>query len=391
MRVLWISECPWVASGFGKVTYYMLKGLKNEGLDCIAVCFSTFAKIQYDGIPVYPYGNPLKELIEYLEKKHGEIDVVVYHGAPWITPLNQILPQNKTIKKKTIGYFVHEFINAPKNIKNTFKLVHLLAVPSKFIADVVEINRYVKIIHGVNPSVFYPRINKNNDTIIIGMVAKNHPRKLWDYYFRILAELRKKGYKVKGLPYVFDKGYYNIRQLITGIQEYYNTNIEFEYTTPYDVFYGVLENEEAEILSKMNIHVLLTRGEGFALPIAETLALGIPNITLDFPVMKEIYGNLIEYIEPIDIYISPSEGTIHYTPNIYHAIQKITAIIEHYEEYREKALKASEWVRKHLTWEKATKQMIRAIDEVMKYDNLIIQDEQEKTHIPINLKPKVIE
>jgi len=392
MRVLWISECPWIASGFGKVTYYMVRGLKKHGIDVICSCFSTFAKIEFDGVPVYPYGNPLSEFVSRLESKYGEIDVILYHGAPWISPLNMILPQNRAIKKRTIGYFVHEFIEAPQSIKDMFKLVHLLAVPAEFIARVVGVDRYVKVVHGVNPSVFYPREKNTYESVTIGMVAKNHPRKLWDEYFKALAYLARKGYRVRGLPYVFDMGYWNIRAIIEGVQSYYGTKIEFDYLPPYDTFYGVPEEEEAQIMNRMNIHVLLTRGEGFSLPIAETLALGIPNLTLDYPVMREIYGDWIEYVPPSDIYVAPQEGTVHYTPSFHHAVTKLEEMILNYAGYREKALRASEWVIRNYSWDVAVRQMLRALDEVMKYDNLIIDETAKTPELRLDLlKPRVIE
>jgi hypothetical protein len=181
MRVLWISECPWIASGFGKVTHYMTKLLRENGFDVVCSCFSTFAVMRYNEIQVYPFANPLHGFIDHIERREGEIDVVVFHGAPWIPPLADILPQVLNIKKRTIGYFVHEWLEAPSNLKAFFKYVHLLAFPSTYLSVPLNAKRYVQVPHGVNPDIFKP-IDKQNSKLTIGMIAKNHPRKRWDIF-----------------------------------------------------------------------------------------------------------------------------------------------------------------------------------------------------------------
>jgi hypothetical protein len=172
MRVLWISECPWIASGFGKVTHYMTKLLRENGFDVVCSCFSTFAVMRYNEIQVYPYANPLSSFIDHVEQREGEINVVLFHGAPWIPPLASILPQVLHVKKRTIGYFVHEWLKAPSNLKTFFKYVHLLVTPTSYIADILGINRYVVVPHGINPGIFKPIDKPANNKLTIGMIAK---------------------------------------------------------------------------------------------------------------------------------------------------------------------------------------------------------------------------
>ena len=40
--------------------------------------------------------------------------------------------------------------------------------------------------------------------------------------------------------------------------------------------------------------------EGYGLPLIEALALGVPVIASDLPVFREIAGDIIEYIDPLD-------------------------------------------------------------------------------------------
>jgi hypothetical protein len=219
-------------------------------------------------------------------------------------------------------------------------------------------------------------------------LQKNHPRKRWDIFFNVAYTIAKK-HDIKVLPYVFDIGYWNISQLVTSLSEYYNVRLDIEYIVGYDTFFGVPESEQPEICSRIHIHTLISMGEAWALPVTETLAMGIPNLVVDFPALREIYHNMVVYSKPKGIHISPQECSIHPLPDPEDIYNKLVDMIEHYEEYKEKALKASEWIRKNYTWENAVKYMIEAIDKVQQYDNTIIEEENPKPKI--DLKPKMVE
>jgi Glycosyltransferase len=264
----------------------------------------------------------------------------------------------------------------------------LLVTPTSYIADILGINRYVVVPHGVNPDIFKP-IDKQNSKLTLGMIAKNHPRKRWDIFFDVAYALAKKYSNIKVLPYVFDIGYWNISQLVASLSEYYNVRLDVEYIVGYDTFFGVPESEQPEIYSRIHIHALISMGEAWALPVTETLAMSIPNLVVDFPALREIYHDTVVYSKPKGIHIAPQECSIHPLPDPEDIYNKLVDMIEHYEEYKEKALKASEWIRKNYTWENAVKYMIDAIDKVQQYDNAIIEEENPKPKI--DLKPKMVE
>lgn len=382
MNVLWISECPQHATGFGKVTHYMTKLLKENSFNVIVSCFAQFTITTYNGIPIYPYGEPLPEFVKYIERKHGQIDIIIFHGAPWIPPLSSILPQVKALKKRIIGYFVHEFIHAPKHIIDMFKYVHLLAFPSDYLAKPLGITtRYTVVRHGVNQAVWYPREAKY-DRFTISMVAKNHPRKRFDILLNAISLLKTSNYDIQLLLYTDTFGYWNLPAIIQSLESYHNVSISILKPTDYETFTGLPEHEQADIVCKSHVHALITCGEAFALPIAETLACGLPNVTTSFPALREIYGDHVVYLYSLVEHIAPLEATLHLTPNVFELVEKLKDIIDRYDEYREKALKSSEYVRKTLTWENSVKQMIRAMELVQKYDDLIIDEQKDKRLIP---------
>lgn len=383
MNVLWISECPQHATGFGKVTHYMTKLLRENSFNVVVSCFSQFAVTQHNGIYVYPYGNPLSEFVKHIERRHGEIDTIVFHGAPFIIPFSEILPQVKALKnKRVIGYFVHEFLHAPKKLVDIYKYVHLLAVPTQYLAHVLGITRYTVVRHGVNPEIWYPRETKY-DRFTISMVAKNHPRKRFDILLNAISLLKTNGYDVQLLLYTDTFGYWNLPAIIQSLESYYNVSISVLKPTDYETFTGLPEHEQADIVCKSHVHTLPTGGEAFALPVAETLSCGLPNIVTSFPALREIYNDHVVYLNSVIEQVSPYEGTIHLIPSAFELMEKLRDIVEHYDEYREKALKSSEYVRKTLSWENAVKQMINAIELVQKYDDLIIDEQHDRRLVPM--------
>ena len=395
MRILWISDNPWNSTGFGKVTHYITKHLKEAGFDVVMAGFSSTAIINWDGINVYPYANPLSEFLKFIEKREGEINTIVFHGSPWIIPFNKILPQipiyvRKHTNKRIIGYFVHEALEIPDQTTEFFKLCHLLVTPTHSTAQILNIDRYAVVPHGINPEIWKP-IETENPPIgaTISMIAKNHLRKRWDLYFEIIAKLLRDGYIVTAMPWVVDKGYWNIDLIINTIEKQYDVKIPIIKPTNYEVFWGIPEPEQPYWYKDITINTTITMGEAWGLPITETLAMGIPNIAIDYPAIKEWAGNMIEYIKPAkDAWYYSIDGMKHPIPSVEDAVEKIKNMLDKWEKTAQKAMKASKYIRRHLTWENATKQMIKAIEKAQEYDTLIANEEEPPRPA---LKPKVIE
>ena len=394
MRVLWISDNPWNATGFGKVTHYITQGLKTKGFNVVIAGFSATAIINWDGINVYPYANPLSQFIKFIERREGIIDIIIFHGSPWIIPFNKILPQipyytRKHPKKRFIGYFVHEALEIPDPTTEYFKLCHLLVTPTHSIAKVLNIDRYAVVPHGINPKIWKP-IEEDEPPIgaTISMIAKNHLRKRWDLYFEVIAKLIKEGYIITAMPWVVDKAYWNLDLIINTIEKQHKVKIPIIKPTDYEVFWGIPEEEQPLWYRNITINTTITMGEAWGLPITETLAMGIPNIAIDYPAIREWAKDMIEYIKPVKgTYYYSIDGMKHPIPSVEDTVEKIKNMLDKWEKTAKKAMKASKYIRKHYTWENATKEMIKAIDKAQEYNTLINQEEPPRPA----LKPKVIE
>lgn len=391
MRILWISECPWNTTGFGKVTYYMAKELRRHGFDVVIACFATTSIMNYDGVQVYPYGNPFVKFVEHVEKRERKIDAVVLFGSPWIKPLADVVEQVEILKrlhrdKRVIGYFVHEALHIPRSIRTMFKRVHLLVTPTHYTAKVLGVERYTVVPHGVNPEIWSPDICITcKRTNLVGMVAKNHPRKRWDLFFEAIARTIKMGNLIVAFPYVFSERYWLIANIIETIEERFNVKIPMVKPFDYEVFFGLPEIEQAILLSTLKVHMLVSMGEAWGLPITETLALGIPNIVVDYGAIREWCRDYCIYVEPKGVYYS-IDGMVHPVPSAEDFANKLHEVLNSYDKYAKIAKQASDYIRRELTWEKAGKEMAKAIEKAFQYDDLIIEEELE--HI---MKPKVVE
>ena len=381
MRVVFYSECPNVASGFGKVTYYLTKGLIGQGFDVVNLCMAVFGPVRsVEGFKVFPAPPTAQDIVQ-----RWTPDYVIFFGAPWIVPLNQILPTvpaavaiNRRVR--FLGYFVHEFIEAPESVKAYFRPVHLLILTAAAEAKPIgaDPDRYVVVPHAVNGDLFNPDVRPDQDVRaalgvkhVIGMVSKNHPRKRFDMFLQLIAMLTKSPGSVAGLPYTTSNGVWDLNLIAEGWSRLYGVEPKLIRMQDYDMFFGLPEDMEARAFANMTIHTLITQGEAFSLPVLETLSLGIPNVVIDTEVFREVYGDAVEYVRPAGHIISPREGTVHYMPDVQGYYEKVVEIINHYDEYKEKALRASEELRKRYTWEAATKLLVQAIDRSNRYDYLI--------------------
>jgi len=62
----------------------------------------------------------------------------------------------------------------------------------------------------------------------------------------------------------------------------------------------VSDEEMSQILAGARALLMPSFAEGYGLPLAEALAHGIPALCSDIPSLREVGGNVPEYIDPLD-------------------------------------------------------------------------------------------
>ena len=169
------------------------------------------------------------------------------------------------------------------------------------------------IYHGVNPYWFRPlrrevvekfkQQNNFKDKFIIGMVARNqarkaHPRALLAFQKFIQGKEDKTIFLMHACPQ--DQGW-NLDDLINR----FGLNKKVFLTMPHNnPAVGISPEQQLMLYNCMDVHVLANEGEGFGLPIIESMSCGVPNLTDDYAAGKELIedsgaGMLIKSATPI--------------------------------------------------------------------------------------------
>jgi len=117
------------------------------------------------------------------------------------------------------------------------------------------------------------------DSFVVGCVARNQPRKNFDKTlkaFKIFAQ-DKPNARLWLHTSPIDQGY-NLPQLIEvlGIKD------KVVFTPRYNIANGLSERDLNILMNTFDVHLLPTQGEGFGIPILETMAAGVPQVVTDY-------------------------------------------------------------------------------------------------------------
>ncbi len=318
MRVLFIGECPWIPSSLGKVTYYTVKGLQERGYDVVVACLAGFNTLkcrgwEYDGIKVYPYGDPMTSFVRMVGA-----DVVIIYGTPYSPPGASLVKEAEKVissfpEVRVIGYFLNESLYLAPIYGLTAVNTHAIVTPSKFVADTfrrsfvlggfsedVLADRFFVVPHGVDTRVWFKRdVGKIPGEFVYGMFGKNMVRKHFGVLIQaqsLLPEEVRRNARVligKSNPASGGESW-----TLDAFKQVFGVGDEEIYEgDPYAVTFGYPEEELVKYLSRLDVHAFMTIGEAFGIPVIETGAMGIPQVVTDIPVMREILGDAALYVK----------------------------------------------------------------------------------------------
>jgi glycosyltransferase involved in cell wall biosynthesis len=181
------------------------------------------------------------------------------------------------------------------------------------------------IYHGCNPGLYYPlpqearlalrkkikylRISGENQLshasgldagdFVVGTLARNQPRKNYERNLKAFSVFAKDKPHAKLWIHAapVDKGY-NLVQVAHcfGIED------KVIFTTKNRTYDGLSEEEMNSVVNMWDVHFLPTQGEGFGIPILETMAAGVPQVVTDYSAHVEFArkGGLLIPVDPVD-------------------------------------------------------------------------------------------
>jgi glycosyltransferase involved in cell wall biosynthesis len=400
--ILMMSDCPILHTGQAVVLREIALGLHKTGKYNIVV-----AGWGYNGYP-HPFPFPMLPASARDFGKGGfpeagmpGIDQIIDNVKPdilWtvadIWMVNYIAELRNRNSFKWVAYTPVDGTPVPKYWEPWLKNADRIVCESKYGED--EMKKALPefhtsfIHHGCNSSVYRPLskedklkyrevINyavvsgENNlslqtglpaNDFIVGVVARNQPRKNFDKIIKAFSIFAKDKNDVKLWFHSAPKDQaYDIPQLAT----MYGLKGKVLFTPNYNIAHGLSEQDLNIVMNMFDVHILPTQGEGFGIPILETMAAGVPQIVTDYTSHVEFAkygGELIPISIPDDMITGiphPVERAIPKATEMAKLLEKLYRDPEH----RANLAKGARDKAIGMTWDVTIPQWEEIISEVM--------------------------
>lgn len=392
MKLLWSSDNPILSTGYAMVTRNLLNRFKQANIE--THCFGHqsmvgntihYGKIgnNYLDFPIY---NPI-----FFQENWGNKGSLVYWNNIIKPDIQAFLCDSFMIKhmfdpkyekdkdkkiveyteaSKLVGkklfYFPFDSQEVYEDAKPAIEGMDILVAMSKsshhtLKKDMGKDSFYIP--HGVNTHIFRPLpdsiiqpLRKQNgwdkDTFVIGCVARNQTRKMLT---RLIDAFN-----------IFQKGKDNVILFFhchPNTPEGYNMasysnklglKKKVIYSGLVSPYATVSESQVNLIYNMMDVHVLPTSGEGFGLPIIESMSCGVPNICTDYTTARELIRNHGE-VARVNDFVNGGWNSQRALVDVEDLAKKISKLWWD-KKLRQKYSEAGrKFILKNHTWEKCTR------------------------------------
>lgn len=315
--ILMMTDCPMLHTGQAVVCREIATGLSKLNKYNVVV-----AAWGYNG---YPHNLPFLMLPasakDFGKTGHPEagvfgIEAIIEQVRPtflwtigdiWMVDYICSLPNRN--KFKWVAYTPIDGEPIPHYWDPWFKNPDRLVMETQYGYDMVKsFNPQIDhrwIYHGCNPRKYYPlpagvkqnikkgihylkitgennlteSIGLNENDYVVGTFARNQPRKNYERNLKAFALFAKDKPNVKLWIHAnpVDQGY-NLVQIANylGIQD------KVIFSVRNAINNGMNEDEMNMVMNMWDVHFLPTQGEGFGIPILETMAAGVPQVVTDY-------------------------------------------------------------------------------------------------------------
>ena len=372
MRIGWISPSPLLPTGIGKVSHYLITGLVKKGYEVFV------ANPQYGGRPIAIDGAthyPLFDDFSLFQGFLNEVkpDVLIAYGSNWFPPYSQISSICAQNEVKLLYYVATEFsslsITYLQSLVGASKVAIMSQHGQKLLAGHRINAKYIP--HGVDTSIYRPMNPKPHfetaeDKFVFGMVARNSLRKEYPILLKAFS-LLPEGVKNQCCLYLHTMPFeetggrsgWNLPEMILAM------GLQGKVLMPSSKaakWWGYSEEEMAQTYNVLGCHILLSSGEGFGLPILESMACSIPQIGSNNTAIPEVIGSggLLAECWEDDVYTA--EGLTISTTKVKSARDLMLKMVEDNKLRKELSRKALEHSHE-FTWERAQSLMSDAIEE----------------------------
>ena len=301
VRILWLSDSPLLATGFGRVTREVVSRLARvSGME--VACLG----IGYDGWPsdrarfpvtLYPSGGGShgQDTFERVVQEFKP-DVVITLAELWMIdwlPSHPCRPRFKWIAYVPLD--AAPFYRPWESLlRDMDEVVAMSGFGRRVLQTGVPSRRIHRIYHGVDPAIFRPLPEraelKNHERFrgkfVIGCVARNQPRKNIPALVQAFAKLSK---DIENLHLYLHMNPCDVGYDLVTLLRRHRLEGKADVSSPDLSLSQALGDEQLNRLYNLfDLMALPTMGEGFGLPIIESLAAGVPVVATDCSACSEL-------------------------------------------------------------------------------------------------------
>jgi glycosyltransferase involved in cell wall biosynthesis len=339
LRITWLSNSPWTPTGYGVQTKLFVPRIKALGHDPAMINYfgQEGGMMNWNGITCYPrHVHPYGQDIFAAHSQNWKADICMTWTDSWILDAEHYPLGMLWVPWYPIDHEPDP--NTPNGTGMPPMIRSKLATAFKRIACSkygVEHTRragmdcyYVP--NGVDTKAFTPldmkesrkKLGLPEDAFIVGTVAMNKgnpSRKNFPELLRAFADFHRK--HADTVYYLHtqtsehgENGGINLPALAMSLGLQPGKDVFF--TDQYSMLLGMPDEFLATLYSSLNVHLLVSMGEGFGIPIVEAQACGCPVIVGDWTSMSELCfsGRMIDKKDAQPIWTGLMQ--YQYVPNV---------------------------------------------------------------------------
>jgi len=329
MKIHWMSNAPWAATGYGVQTRVFLPRLRALGHEMSATAFYGLegALLGYEGIKIYPKGfHPYGVDIVAANASSENADIIISLIDAWVLNAGQ-MQLNSML---WVPWFPIDTEPISAQVADSVKLAYKRIVFSnhaKRMMDQAGLDYYY-VPHGIETDIMKPKdkaesrkwLGVPEDAFVVGMVAANKGNPSRKAFCEQIAGFRMlKSVHKDAVLYLHtydgagnQRDAVNLRQYINGLELEIGKDVYICNQHQYHLSYS--EEYMSHAFSAMDVLMNVSLGEGFGIPIIEAQACGTPVIVGDWTSMGELCfsGQKIDKAKAAPFY-NPL-GTYQFTP-----------------------------------------------------------------------------
>ena len=310
-RLMWMSNAPWAGTGYGNQTKLFAPRIRRLGYDIALTAFYGLegGVLHFDdNIPVYPKGRHVYGLdVMGAHAQNFQAKILITLVDAWVLD-----PRAVTQSVYWVPWFPVDMEPLPPPVRDKVKFAYKRIVFSRFGEQMLNNENlscfYVP--HGIDTNLFAPQdmtqcreaLRWPTDKFIVGMVAANKgvpARKAFAPQLEAFAELKKKHSDIMLYLHTSkgegEQNVVNLPELcrylgltIGTLGQDNPAAVDVLFAEGYQYMMGYPDAFMAQMYSALDVHMLVSMGEGFGIPIVEAQSSGCPVIVGDWTSMSEL-------------------------------------------------------------------------------------------------------